>query len=304
MFAVAAAVFIFAAIVFLVLGLVWREQSPLVARMAALRGDGQFFTEMARGRTESFGERLLEPIANVVVGRLVAVLPTSWIGGIEKRLVHAGQPVSTSGFLFAVAMVEFGMLGMGVTVLSAAGKFSGQSVLILVVFGALGIFLPRTWLENRVRHRQKEIVKSLPDAFDLITVCVEAGLGLDAALARVSEKVEGPFAEELTVCLREVSLGKMRRDALKEMADRTGVKDLIAFINAVVQAETMGSGIAQVLRVQADQMRTLRRQRAEQQAYQAPVKMIFPLVLCIFPTLFIIILGPAGISIYQNFTNK
>ncbi len=120
----------------------------------------------------------------------------------------------------------------------------------------------------------------------------------------MQEKVEGPFAEELTVCLREVSLGKMRRDALKEMAGRTGVKDLIAFINAVVQAETMGSGIAQVLRVQADQMRTLRRQRAEQQAYQAPVKMIFPLVLCIFPTLFIIILGPAGISIYQNFTNK
>jgi tight adherence protein C len=164
----------------------------------------------------------------------------------------------------------------------------------------LGFMAPRVWLSNRVRHRQKVILKSLPDAFDLITTCVEAGLGLDAALAKVAEKVEGPFAEELLITLKEVSLGKLRRDALKEMGERTGVPDLTMFINAVIQAETMGTSIAAVLRVQAEQMRTRRRQRAEQQAYQAPVKMIFPLALCIFPTLFIVILGPAAITIYEN----
>jgi tight adherence protein C len=160
--------------------------------------------------------------------------------------------------------------------------------------------LPKVWLDNRVRHRQKEILKSLPDAFDLITTCVEAGLGLEAALAKVAEKTPGPFGEELTVSLREVSLGKLRRDALRELGQRTGVADLNAFINAVVQAESMGTSIAQVLRVQAEQMRTRRRQRAEQQAQAAPIKMMFPLVLCIFPTLFIVILGPAGIQIYEQ----
>jgi tight adherence protein C len=168
----------------------------------------------------------------------------------------------------------------------------------------MGVFLPRVWLSSRIRNRQKVILKSLPDAFDLITVCVEAGLGLDAALARVAEKVEGPFGEELTISLKEVSLGKLRRDALKELADRTGVPDLISFINAVIQAETMGTSIATVLRVQADQMRVKRRQRAEQQAMAAPIKMMFPLVLCIFPTLFIVILGPAGLTLYDELVNR
>ena len=168
----------------------------------------------------------------------------------------------------------------------------------------IGSMLPKVWLDNRVRHRQQEILKSLPDAFDLITVCVEAGLGLEAALARVAEKVEGPFGDELAIMMREVSMGKLRRDALKEMGDRTGVHDLISFINAVVQAETMGTSIATVLRVQAEQMRTKRRQRAEQQAQQAPIKMMFPLVLCIFPSLFIVVLGPAGITIYEQFISR
>jgi tight adherence protein C len=165
----------------------------------------------------------------------------------------------------------------------------------------LGFYLPFYMISSRARTRQHAIIKSLPDAFDLITTCVEAGLGLDAALARVAEKVQGPFADELKRALREVALGKSRRDALKELGDRTGVPDLIQFTNAVIQAEAMGSSIGQVLRVQAEQLRVRRRQRAEEQAYKAPVKMLFPLVLCIFPTLFIVILGPAVITIMQGF---
>jgi len=171
----------------------------------------------------------------------------------------------------------------------------------MAALAGMGAYLPKMWLGGRVKGRQKAIGKSLPDAFDLIVTCVEAGLGLEAALARVAEKTPGPFGEELAICLREVSLGKLRREALKELAERTGVPDLTGFINAVVQAESMGTSIGTVLRVQAEQMRMKRRQRAEQQAHAAPVKMMFPLVLCLFPTLFIVILGPAGISIYHSF---
>ena len=290
---------VFGAIVFLVLGILWREESPVAARMAALRGESPIASLAAPAPAESITLRVLGPLGLAIAGKLRTILPVTLIQSIDYRLVQAGQPVTTSGFLFAVVLVEAALMAFAATIIAAAGL---QPKIALVVVGLviLGLFLPRIWLENRVRHRQKEILRSLPDAFDLITVCVEAGLGLDAALAKVAEKVEGPFAEELYLALREVSLGKLRRDALKEMGARTGVPDLIAFINAVVQAETMGTSIANVLRVQAEQMRTLRRQRAEQQAYKAPVKMVFPLVLCIFPTLFLVILGPAGITIFDT----
>jgi tight adherence protein C len=226
------------------------------------------------------------------------------VKAIELRLIQAGEPITLSGFLVICAVVEAGMVIMGFLLAVSSGGLHGKSLMVFGGFAVMGILLPRIWLGNQVRSRQKEILKSLPDAFDLVTTCVEAGLGLDASLARVAEKVTGPFAEDLTIALREVSLGKLRRDALKEMAVKAGVPDLVIFINAVVQAETMGTSIATVLRVQADQMRVRRRQRAEQQAYQAPVKMIFPLVLCIFPTLFIVILGPAAITIYESFIKK
>jgi tight adherence protein C len=208
--------------------------------------------------------------------------------------------VTTGGFLGAVVLLEGFMLTMGTFLAISMGGLAGNGLLALGACAVMGVFLPRVWLESRVRTRQHEILKSLPDAFDLITTCVEAGLGLDAALAKVSEKVEGSFAEELSLMTREVSLGKLRRDALKDMADRIGIPDLSIFVNAVIQAEMMGTSIAGVLRVQSEQMRVRRRQRAEAQAYKAPVKMVFPLVLCIFPTLFMVILGPAGITLYDT----
>jgi tight adherence protein C len=140
----------------------------------------------------------------------------------------------------------------------------------------------------------------MPDALDLITVCVEAGLGLDAALARVVEKSSGPLADELSQTLREVVMGRRRREALIDMAGRTGVEELITFINAIVQAEQLGVSVAQVLRVQAEQIRTRRRQRAELTAREAPIKMLFPLVLFIFPAFMVVILGPAVIRIGES----
>ena len=237
-----------------------------------------------------------------VTDSLRSLLPTSLLKGVEKQLIYAGEPMNMQGFLTMLVICASASLGLSFLVVFVTGaKLSLMSLGIVGVMGAVGFFMPFYLVKSRARSRQNTIIKSLADAFDLITTCVEAGLGLDAALTRVAEKVEGPFADELKRALHDISLGKTRRDALKELGERTGVPDLIQFTNAVIQAEAMGSSIGTVLRVQADTLRVKRRQRAEQAAYKAPVKMLFPLVLCIFPTLFIVILGPAIITIMQDF---
>ena len=251
---------------------------------------------------QPFTERMIAPLVQTPVRMVKGALPTRMLGGFQARLILAGEPMTINGFLTFQLVITGAFILLPLLMAGALGILGNPIMLLMLLgFAAVGLLLPNMWLNSRVNARQNEIIKSLPDAFDLITTCVEAGLGLDAALSRVAEKVEGPFADELSRCLREVSLGQARRDALKELGERTGVPDLIAFISAVNQAEAMGSSVGAVLRVQSAQLRVRRRQRAEEQAYKAPVKMIFPLVLCIFPTLFIVILGPAVITIIQDF---
>ena len=293
---------VFITVLLVMLAIFWKGEDPVRTRMATLRG--------ARGEPRAdlslpFADRMVVPLVDGLAERLLAVLPHSLLGTLEKKLVLAGNPLKLGGYLVATAAstTVFGVLAM--TLLVAAGaEFQLRQLLAVAALAAVGIVLPYLWLESRVRRRQATIIKSLPDSFDLITTCVEAGLGLDAALSRVAEKVEGPFAEELSQTLREIGLGRERREALKDLGQRTGVQDLITFVNAVIQAEQMGTSVGQVLRVQADQMRIRRRQRAEEQAQKAPVKMVFPLVLCIFPVLFIVILGPGAITIYDTFVSK
>ena len=254
------------------------------------------------GEAPSFGKRIVGPVLRSATQLLGALLPKSMLSGVEKKLILAGEPMTMNGFLTMVLITSAAGLGMGALIVYAMGaKISLIPVAAFVALSLIGFYMPFYIIGSRARQRQNAIIKSLADAFDLITTCVEAGLGLDAALARVAEKVEGPFADELSRALRDIALGKARRDALKELGARTGVPDLIQFTNAVIQAEAMGSSVGTVLRVQAEQLRTRRRQRAEEQAYKAPVKMLFPLVLFIFPTLFIVILGPAAITIMTEF---
>ncbi len=289
----------------------------VVAAVLALSGNGG--SSMARERLEAFkrggsdteiqvqavpsvGSRVFGPAMRSLTGGLGNLLPKGILSGVEKQLVTAGEPMTMNGFLTMVVVSASASSGLGLLLVFATGAKLG--LMQIGIFGALsviGFVLPFYMISSRAKQRQNAIIKSLPDAFDLITTCVEAGLGLDASLSRVAEKVEGPFAQELARSLRDIALGKSRKDSLKELGERTQVPDLIQFTNAVVQAETMGSSVGMVLRVQADQLRVKRRQRAEQQAYKAPVKMLFPLVLCIFPTLFIVILGPAIITIMQGF---
>lgn len=248
-----------------------------------------------------FSERTLRPLVGRLSrmgGRLGSASSTDVA---EKRLAMAGNPgdlrvtdwmgvkilvgVATGAIMFLL----FGLLVAGLV----AGVFLG-----MLGFG-IGFLLPEFWLGGKIKARQKIILKMIPDTLDLLTISVRAGLGFDAALAKVVEKLPGPLTDEFRRALAEVRVGKARRDALRDMVPRTNVAPLSAFIGAIIQAEQLGVSISKVLQVQSDQLRIERRQRAEEMAAKAPIKMLFPLVGCIFPSLFIVILGPALISIFQ-----
>jgi tight adherence protein C len=179
----------------------------------------------------------------------------------------------------------------------------GQTFLVVTVFTLIGFFFPQLWLQTRINARQKDIRKAMPDALDLLTICVEAGLGFEAAMSKVSEKWENHLSLALLRAIREIQLGKARRDALRDMADRIGIPEMSSFVAAIIQSEVLGVSLSKVLRIQSDQMRVRRRQRAEEQAHQAPVKMILPLAFLIFPSIFIILLTPAGIQLTRSFSS-
>ena len=164
----------------------------------------------------------------------------------------------------------------------------------------LGWFLPFMWLRAKVDRRKQAIIKKLPDALDLMTICVDAGMTFNGAMQKVDEKWDDPLAKEFGRAIYEMQLGKSRRQALRDMADRMDVPDVTSFIAAILQAEQLGVGIGKILRIQADQMRVRRRQRAEEKAQQAPVKMMFPMVFLIFPSIFIVLLGPALFQIIRS----
>jgi len=168
------------------------------------------------------------------------------------------------------------------------------------IVGIGGYFFPDLWLRQKVQRRQKEIKLALPNALDLLTISVEAGLGFDAALLRVTEKYKNALSEEFTQVLNEVRLGRPRLEALDDMGRRVGVEELHSFIQALIQSEQLGVGIAKVLRIQSEEMRRKRRQRAEELAAQASLKMLFPMLLFIFPTIFIILMGPAVLIVLHS----
>ncbi len=181
----------------------------------------------------------------------------------------------------------------------AIGGVTG-GLFFALVGGAVGFMAPEFWLGRKVRARAEEMVLQLPDALDLLTISVEAGLGFDAALAKVVEKMDGPLVDEFRQALAEIRMGRTRREALRDVAKRADSQPINNFIGAIVQAEQLGVPIAKVLQIQSNQLRILRRQRAEEAAAKAPVKMLFPMVGCIFPTIFIVILGPAILTVMRG----
>ena len=252
-----------------------------------------------------FLERTLRPVAMAISGRMSRVASNSFQEKAEKRLALAGNPgnlrVADWLGIKAVAAVIGGILFI---FLFGVVGLMGLPPVLRILMGGIGLMfgytIPEFWLGGRVKKRQHLILLQIPDALDLLTISVRAGLGFDAALGKVVEKLEGPLTEEFRRALAEVRVGKPRREALRDIVPRTEVPPLTNFIGAIIQAEQLGVSISKVLQVQSEQLRIERRQRAEEMAAKAPIKMLFPLVGCIFPSLFIIILGPALILIMQN----
>lgn len=226
--------------------------------------------------------------------------PSMTSGSLQHRLDLAGNPARWTPDRFLAVK------GLGLVVLGMLGALYGlHSPALLVLFAAIGaaigFFLPDLLLYNAGVKRQQRIQMALPDALDMLTVCVEAGLGFDAALAQVARNTSGPLAAEFARALQEMQIGKSRADALRGAAERSNVPELRAFVSALVQASELGVAVAAVLREQAKEMRIKRRQRAEEQAQKIPVKILFPLVLCLFPGMFVVIIGPGIIRIATNF---
>ena len=249
-----------------------------------------------------FFDRTVRPLAARLSSAVARITSRSFTERTEKRLAMAGNPgdMRVSDWL-GVKAIGAAIGGIGFFLLF--GVLGGDlvlGVLLGLVGAAIGYVGPEFWLGRRVKARQKKILIGIPDALDLLTISVRAGLGFDAALGKVVEKMVGPLVDEFRRALAEVRVGKTRRDALRDIVPRTEVQPLTNFIGAIIQAEQLGVSISKVLQVQSEQLRIERRQRAEEQAAQAPIKMLFPLVGCIFPSLFVVILGPAIILIVQN----
>lgn len=251
-----------------------------------------------------FFSRVIAPLADKASSLVVRITPHQMQQRTKEKLERANLKTSPSGFLLLTAVIGIALPLAIISPNLKSGTFGLKEAFFAAVLFFVGTRLPGFWLSHKYMARQNQIRKSLPDALDLITICVEAGYGLDAALAKVAEKTRGPLAEEVNRAHLEVSLGKPRSESLRDMAQRAGVSELQSFIATIIQAEQMGVSISGVLRVQSDSMRVRRRQRAEEEAMKAPVKMLFPLVLCIFPAMFVVLLGPAVIRIATSFIMK
>ena len=228
--------------------------------------------------------------------------PAEVIDRLDNELVYAGSPAGWDGArVFALKLASTAVFVVGSLVVLPAGGFGWLRAIVLAPFaGFVGYYLPEWILRSRSGKRQEAIRRALPDALDLMSITVEAGLGFDAAMERVSREMGGPLGEELYRVGQEMRLGKSRSEALRDLGDRTTVDELKSFILAMVQAEIFGISVSRVLHVQADELRVKRRQLAEEQAQKLPVKIVFPLILCIFPALMVVLLGPAAINIYEN----
>ena len=283
------------------------QEDPLMVRLAEATQRGDVVTSLEQIEMQQpFTERVLLPFLQRLGELSTTFTPQKVLEDTSKKLEIAGNPghIEAAVFLASRFLVGalFGGLLLAVSIFSANRWPLGQTVGIVLVFTLLGFFFPQLWLQGRINARQQDIRRALPDALDLITICVEAGLGLEAAMSKVCEKWETQLSLALLRAIREIQLGKARRDAMRDMADRIGLPEMTSFVAAVIQSEILGVSLAKVLRIQSDQMRVKRRQFAEEKAHQAPVKMILPLAFLIFPSILIILLTPAGIQLSRAFS--
>jgi tight adherence protein C len=268
-------------------------------RLNELAALGQSVTLEELELSQPFSQRVLIPMINALSKIAQRFTPQHTLEASRHKIELAGmahklKPAQFLGYRMAVALV-LGGASLMVAFSSALPVF--QRLGVIVIAFVLGYMMPSIWLGSKISARQTSVLKALPDALDLLTICVEAGLGFDAAMSKVAEKWDNELSLAFMRTVQEMQLGKLRREALRNMANSMDVPDMTTFVAAIIQADTLGVSMAKVMRIQSDTMRMKRRQRAEEKARQAPVKMMFPLVFFIFPTILIVLLGPAFIQI-------
>jgi tight adherence protein C len=275
-------------------------EDPLAERLAEYSQRGESVSLEQIELAQPFADRVIMPFMRRLGEFSTRFTPQNVLEQTRKKLELAGNPgrmdASTFMILHFVAAVFLGGLIFVFSLFSHTITLPIK-ILLIAVFTVLGYFLPDLLLKSRIDSRQKSVRRAMPDALDLLTICVEAGLGFDAAMSKVHEKWDNELALAFGRVIREIQLGKLRRDALRDMAERLGIAEMTSFVAAVVQSEMLGVSMAKVLRIQSDQMRVRRRQYAEEQAHKAPIKMIFPMGLLIFPALMIVLLTPAALRL-------
>lgn len=278
-----------------------KERSEVAASLADVAAIGGTPSAAARVAATPFRERVTAPAQARAAGIARALSGGDWSVNTTIRLDRAGNPPNWDvERILATKTMTAGALMVAVGGILAADGRWGPALLWGAVFGGIGFFLPDLMLRRAARRRSEEMVRLLPDTIDLLMISVESGLTFDTAIANVARSTDGPLAEEFSRVLREIQIGSGRSEALRALSDRTDVEDLRGSLNAIIQAETFGIPIADVLRVQSAEIRLKRSQRIEQQAMKLPVKMVFPVMFCIMPALFIVVLGPAVLSIVEQ----
>jgi len=277
---------------------------PLQDRLAEYAERGEITDLEEIELSQPLTERILFPIARKLGELALRFTPQNAIQQTAHKLELAGSPGGMDPTVFwalRMAGLSLGAILFFVATIAPEGSFlQDRGLMIGIPAAAMGFFLPELWLQGRISKRQTDVRKAMPDALDLLTICVEAGLGFDGAMNKVYEKWDNVVALAFGRVIREIQLGKLRRDALRDMADRLGVPEMTSFIAAVIQSEQLGVSLAKVLHIQADQMRIKRRQIAEEAAHKAPIKMLIPMAILIFPSICIVLMTPAVLMLMQS----
>jgi tight adherence protein C len=284
-----------------------RNDDPLQERLAEFAERGEMASLEEIELSQPITQRIVIPLARQFGEFAMRFTPHLALQATSRKLELAGNPKGLDPALFwalrFIIAVAFGGILLFVFSISKLGWGWSQKLLIASLFVALGFYLPELALSSKIDRRQKEIRKAMPDALDLLTICVEAGLGFDGAMAKVYEKWDNELGRAFGRAIREVQLGKLRREALRDMADRMGIPEMTSFVAAVIQSEQLGVSLAKVLRIQSDQMRVKRRQLAEEEAHKAPIKMLIPMALLIFPSICIVLMTPAILMMARSALN-
>lgn len=280
------------------------RDDPLQKRLEEFASRGETATLEEIELSQPITERLFLPLARYLGEFVLRFTPQNALQNTAHQLELAGSPRGIDPAIFWVArfIVSIG-IGALMVVLFSFGLETWswlRKLIITVVLVVIGFYVPQLLLTSKIQRRQKEIRKAMPDALDLLTICVEAGLGFDGAMSKVSEKWENELSLAFERALREMQLGKLRREALRDMADRIGLSEMSSFVAAVIQSEQLGVSMAKVLRIQSDQMRIRRRQLAEEEAHKAPIKMLIPMALLIFPSICIVLMTPAILMLMRS----